>query len=97
MLLNIQTVRCIFVDHYTPRFSMRPIKDYSIARLIIVGFGVGIVIGALRIAVREVFPSAGWTPLLNGAVTGLVILGTFTYFSTGGRDTQLLPRKRGDP
>ena len=75
---------------------MRPLKDYSIARLIIVGFGVGIVIGALRIAVGEVFPSAGWTPLLTGALTGLVIVGTFTYFSTGGRERQLLPRKKRD-
>ena len=78
------------------RNIMRPIKDYSVARLIIVGFGVGIVIGALRIAVREVFPSAGWTPLVTGALTGLVIAGTLTYFSTGGRDKQLMPRERKD-
>jgi hypothetical protein len=71
---------------------MRPIKDYSVTRLLLVGFGVGIVIGALRIAVREVFPSSGWTPLLNGVILGLVIAGTLTYFSTGGRDRQLLPR-----
>jgi uncharacterized membrane protein YedE/YeeE len=72
---------------------MRPIKDYSVARLIIVGFGVGIIIGALRIAVREVFPSSGWTPLLTGALAGVVIAGTLAYFSTGGRDKHLLRRE----
>jgi hypothetical protein len=73
---------------------MRPIKEYSVARLIIVGFGVGIVIGALRIAVREAFPSSAWTPFLNGFLAGLVLAGTFAYFSTGGRDRQLLPKDR---
>jgi uncharacterized membrane protein YedE/YeeE len=72
---------------------MRPIKDYRVARLIIVGFGVGIIFGALRIAVREVFPSSGWTPLLTGALAGVVIAGTLAYFSTGGRDKHLLRRK----
>ena len=75
------------------RNIMRPIKDYSVARLIIVGFGVGIIIGALRIAVREVFPSSGWTPLLTGALAGVVIAGTLAYFSTGGRDKHLLRRE----
>jgi len=73
---------------------MRPIKEYSVIRLLIVGFGVGIVIGGLGIAVRAVFPSSGWTPLLNGAVAGLGIAGTLSYFSTGGRDRQLLPKAR---
>ena len=75
---------------------MRFIKDYSVGRLIIVGFGAGIIIGGLRIAVREVFPSAGWTSLLTGALTGLVIAGMLAYFSTGGRDRQLLPKDRSN-
>ena len=73
---------------------MRSIKDYSVARLIIVGFGLGIVIGALRLAIREVLPSSDWATLLTGAVAGIIIAGTFAYFSTGGRDSQLLPRER---
>jgi len=75
---------------------MRPFKDYSVARLLIVGFGVGIVIGALRIGVGEVFPPSGWTPFLNGILAGLVIAGTLAYFSSGGRDQQLLPKSRRD-
>jgi hypothetical protein len=84
------------VGHHTPTNIMRPIKDYSVGRLIFVAFGVGIVIGALRIAVREVFPSSGWTPFLNGILAGLVIAGTLAYFSTGGRDRQLLTKTRRD-
>ena len=76
---------------------MRPVKDYSIARLVIVGFGVGIIIGALRIAVREIFASSAWTPLLTGAVVGVVVAATLTYFGTGGRDQQLLRRERREP
>ena len=71
---------------------MRSIKDYSVARLIIIGFGLGIVIGALNLAIRAAFPSSDWTPLLTGAAAGIVIAGTLAYFSTGGRDSQLLPR-----
>lgn len=74
---------------------MRSIKDYSVARLLLVAFGVGLVVGALRIAVREVVPSSGWTPLLQGVMMGLVIAGTLAYFGTGGRDRQLLPKERG--
>lgn len=73
---------------------MRSIKDYSVVRLIIVGFGLGIVIGALRLAIRAVLPSSDWTTLLTGAVAGIVIAGTFAYFITGGRDSHLLPRER---
>jgi uncharacterized membrane protein len=76
---------------------MRPIKDYSIARLAIVGFGVGIIIGALRIAVREIFPSSAWAPLLTGAVVAVVVAAILAYFSTGGRDRQLLRRERREP
>jgi fluoride ion exporter CrcB/FEX len=74
---------------------MRPIKDYSIPRLAIVGFGVGIIIAALRIAITEIFhisPSSGWSPFITGAVGGVVIAFVFGYFSKPGRDKQLLRR-----
>ena len=75
---------------------MRPLKEYSVARLLIVGFGVGLVIGALRIAAQAAFSHTGWLPLLNGIIVGIVIAGTLAYFSTGGRDRQLLPKARRD-
>ena len=69
---------------------MRPIKDYSIARLALVGFGGGIIIGALRIAVRETFPASAWTILLSGVVGGIVFVAMFVYLGKVGRDKQLL-------
>jgi len=75
---------------------MRSIKEYSVARLLIAGFGMGLVIGALRIAAQAAFSPSGWMPLVNGIIVGVVIAGTLAYFSTGGRDQQLLPRARKD-
>jgi len=75
---------------------MRSMKEYSVARLLIVGFGVGVVIGGLRLATQAAFSPSGWMPLLNGIFVGLVIAGTLAYFSTGGRDRQLLPKARRD-
>jgi hypothetical protein len=79
------------------KIIMRPFKDYSVARLVIVVFGIGIIIGALRIAVREIFPASSWTPFLNGAVVGVVVVATIAYFGTGGRDSQLLPKASRKP
>ena len=72
---------------------MRPIKDYSIARLAIVGFGGGIIIAALRLAAMAVFkiaPSSAWAPFVTGAIAGVVVILTLHYFSKPGRDIQLL-------
>jgi uncharacterized membrane protein len=74
---------------------MRPFKEYSVVRIIIVGFGVGIIVGALRIAVMEIFPSSAWTRLVTGVITGIVLVAILGYFSTGGRNKQLL-RKDAD-
>ena len=76
---------------------MRPLKDYSVPRLIILGFGVGIIIAALRIAITatlHISPSSGWSPFITGAVAGVVIAAVLGYFSKPGRDQELL-RKDG--
>ncbi|MCO5052463.1 MAG: hypothetical protein M9920_09185 [Verrucomicrobiae bacterium] len=62
----------------------------------IVGAGVGLVIGILRFAVREVFPSSSWTPFLNGMIVGSVVIATLVYFGSGGRDRQLLRKDKRD-
>jgi hypothetical protein len=72
---------------------MRPIKDYSVARLAILGFGVGIIIASLRIAAMAVFKigaSSAWAPFVTGAIAGVVVILTLHYFSKRGRDIQLL-------
>jgi hypothetical protein len=72
---------------------MRPISDYSIARLAVVGFGVGIIIATLRFAVMAVFQigaSSAWAPFVTGAIAGVTVILTFGYFSKAGRDKQLL-------
>ena len=72
---------------------MRPIKDYSIARLAIVGFGVGMIFEVLRLVVMAVFqigPSSVWAPFVTGAIAGVVIAITLGYFGKAGRDQQLL-------
>ena len=79
-----------------PGDSMRSLKEYSLARLLIVGFGIGMVIGGLRIAERELLPATAWAPLVTSIAAGIVIAGTLTYFSTGGRDQQLLPKAKQD-
>jgi phosphate/sulfate permease len=75
---------------------MRSIKDYSVARLVIVAFGVGVIVGVLRIVVMAVFQigsSSVWSPFVTGAVAGIVVVATLAYFSTGGRNRQLLRRE----
>jgi hypothetical protein len=76
---------------------MRPIKDYSKARLAIVGFGVGLIVSVLRIAVTAVFhigSSSAWSPFVTGAIAGVVVLATLGYYGKAGRDKELL-RKGG--
>jgi integral membrane sensor domain MASE1 len=76
---------------------MRPIKDYSKVRLAIVGFGVGMIVGVLRLVVMVAFhiaSSSSWSPFVTGAITGVVVIATLGYYGKTGRDKELL-RKGG--
>ena len=78
---------------------MRSLKEYSIARLAILGFGVGIIIASLRIAALAVFkiaPTSAWTSFVTGAIAGVVVILTLGYFSKAGRDKQLLRKDSRD-
>ena len=72
---------------------MRPIKDYSKARLAIVGFGVGMIVEVARLVVMAVFQigtSSAWSPFVTGAIAGIVVLATLGYYGKAGRDKELL-------
>ena len=61
---------------------MKPFRDYKTA--IIVGFGVGIIVTVLKIAVITIFhisQSSKWFPFFNGIILGLVIAIILTYLN----------------
>ena len=71
---------------------MKHIRDYGIGRLLLLGFGVGIIVGVLRIAIPAIFtsafhasPSAAWIPFATagiiGVVVAVVIVYALSYFS----------------
>ena len=71
---------------------MKHIRAYGIGRLLLLGFGVGIIVGVLRIAIPALFTSAfhasasaAWIPFVTagiiGAVVAVVVVYTLSYFS----------------
>jgi hypothetical protein len=71
---------------------MKHIKAYGIGRLLLLGLGVGIIVGVLRIAIPAIFvalfhinPSGNWIPFVTaaiiGAVVAIVVVFTLSYFS----------------
>lgn len=71
---------------------MKHIRAYGIGRLLLLGLGVGIIVGVLRIAIPELFtaafhvnPSAGWIPFVTSAIIGavvvVVVIYALSYFS----------------
>ncbi len=88
-------------NNQNPQNASNPITNpkglsrYSIARLILVAAGAGIIIQALRIAANALFhisPSSEWLPFISGFIVVVVAASFFHHFSTGGRDRQLLPK-----
>jgi uncharacterized protein (DUF2062 family) len=70
---------------------MKHIRAYGIGRILVLGFGVGIIVGVLRIAIPALFtsafhasPSSAWIPFATagiiGAVVAIVIVYTLSYF-----------------
>lgn len=70
---------------------MKHIKTCGVGRLLLLGLGVGIIVGVLRIAIPALFvtashvsPSADWilfvTPVIIGAIVAVVVVFTLSYF-----------------
>jgi hypothetical protein len=71
---------------------MKSIRAYGVGRILLLGFGFGIIVGVLRIAIPALFtsafhasPSSAWIPFATagiiGAVVAIVIVCTLSYFS----------------
>ncbi|MGH7953773.1 MAG: hypothetical protein ACREFE_17890 [Limisphaerales bacterium] len=71
---------------------MKSIRDYGVGRLLILGFSVGIIIAALRIAIPAMFAavfhisaSSAWIPFVSASITGaavaIVVVFALSYFS----------------
>jgi ABC-type antimicrobial peptide transport system permease subunit len=76
---------------------MKSIRAYGIGRLLLLGFGVGIIVGVLRIAIPALFatvfhvsPSSAWIPFASsgiiGVVVAIVIIYALSYFSRATGD-----------
>ncbi len=79
---------------------MRPIKDYSKARLMWATAGVTVIIQTLAIGTRALLHidrSSWWSPLITGVITGLVVIPVLSYYSKPGRDKELHPRDKTRP
>lgn len=70
---------------------MKHIKVYGIGPLLLLGLGVGIIVGVLRIAIPAIFvaafhvnPLGNWIPFVSaaiiGAVVAVVVVFTLSYF-----------------
>ena len=79
---------------------MRPIKNYSKARLMWATAGVTVIIQTLAVGTRvllHIDRSSWWSPLITVVITGLVVIPVLNYYSKPGRDKELLPRDKTRP
>jgi hypothetical protein len=75
---------------------MRPLKDYSVVRLMLVTGGVTVIVGILQIAASALLrfgSTSSWSQIINGAIAGVVIIGVIAHISKNGRDRQLLRKE----
>ncbi|MEO7298810.1 MAG: hypothetical protein ABI042_09570 [Verrucomicrobiota bacterium] len=76
---------------------MRPIKDYSKARIAWATAGVTVIVQTLAIGTRALLKidrSSWCSPLITGLITALVLITVVNYYSKQGRDKELLPRAK---
>ena len=75
---------------------MKTIRNYSLFRLVIVGFGVGVAVFALRWVTGLVVLSSWSKPVINGIIVGLVVAFVIAYFGTGDRKKMLFSKEKKD-